>query len=468
MKIDMDRMVALLVKRMVKKSKSYSHEKWKPGEKLKILLVGYNGKRNTGADVRVAAMVDQFYSILGKENIEIGILTLSKKDSEIYFKPPTKLIEFSSIFFKPLLDACSSHHLIVISEGSTLKSKFANSLTLFFVEAMGIASRQGKPCIAYGSEAGEMDGFVYKIAKELCKDTYFIARTQQSMDIIREMGLQTELGTDTAWTFPPAREDWAEKELLAKGWDGKKPILGVAVINPFYWPVKPSLLKLLLGHHKRHPEEHYEKYYFFSSSRERRKLFSDYLTAIARAVDDFAEKNGFHVIIFGMEALDYDAITKLQRILKIPAETFSSKFYDGYQLTSLLRKLSLLVTSRYHARVLSMPAGVPSIAVSMDERLYNIFHECGDMDYYFEVDDPELYEKLSSALEKLWENRKKVSREILQIVPEYLRRMAGMGETFRRFVERNFPGLSLPPEPEKWMDYLPPLYPELEKIVKSS
>ena len=28
-------------------------EIWSPGEKLKILLVGYNGKRNTGADVRV-------------------------------------------------------------------------------------------------------------------------------------------------------------------------------------------------------------------------------------------------------------------------------------------------------------------------------------------------------------------------------------------------------------------------------
>ena len=32
------------------------YEEWQPGEKLKILLVGYNGARNTGADARVAAI----------------------------------------------------------------------------------------------------------------------------------------------------------------------------------------------------------------------------------------------------------------------------------------------------------------------------------------------------------------------------------------------------------------------------
>ena len=34
-----------------------SYEEWEPGKKLKILLVGYNGARNTGSDVRVAAIV---------------------------------------------------------------------------------------------------------------------------------------------------------------------------------------------------------------------------------------------------------------------------------------------------------------------------------------------------------------------------------------------------------------------------
>lgn len=36
-----------------------SYSQWKPGDKLELLLVGYNGARNTGADARVAAIVRQ-------------------------------------------------------------------------------------------------------------------------------------------------------------------------------------------------------------------------------------------------------------------------------------------------------------------------------------------------------------------------------------------------------------------------
>ena len=106
------------------------------------------------------------------------------------------------------------------------------------------------------------------------------------------------------------------------------------------------------------------------------------------------------VVIFGMEALDWDAINRLQGMLKTPAAIFSSKFYDGYQMLALLRTLSMLVTSRYHARVCSLPGGVPAIAVSMDERLFNIYQEAGQLaDYYFTVEDPDLYEKLVPAME---------------------------------------------------------------------
>ena len=33
--------------------------RWQPGEKLKLLFTGYNGTRNTGADVRVEEMLRQ-------------------------------------------------------------------------------------------------------------------------------------------------------------------------------------------------------------------------------------------------------------------------------------------------------------------------------------------------------------------------------------------------------------------------
>ena len=40
------------------------YAEWKPGEKRKILLAGYNGARNTGSDARVTAIVDQLRTLL--------------------------------------------------------------------------------------------------------------------------------------------------------------------------------------------------------------------------------------------------------------------------------------------------------------------------------------------------------------------------------------------------------------------
>ncbi|MBU4301203.1 MAG: polysaccharide pyruvyl transferase family protein [Actinobacteria bacterium] len=439
---------------------------WKPGDKLKILIVGYNGKRNTGADVRVAELVKQFNRVLGEDRIEIGVIALDVDNIKAYFDPSTKLLPISTIYFKDLLDNCSQHHVAVISEGSTLKSKFSNALTLYFCEASGVMKKQGKPCIAYGSEAGQMDDFVRKTASNLCSDTYFIARTESSLKIIEDMGLKGHFGTDTAWTFPPADRSWAEKELREKtGWDGKKPILGVAVVDPYSYPVKPSLTKLAKSVATRTWENHYEKWYFFTAS-EREGKYPAYINGIANAVNRFRAAHDVHVVIIGMDATDYDSCVALKAALDSPAEIFSSRVYDGHQMAAILHSLSMLVTSRYHARVLSMTGGVPSIAVSMDERLYNILEECGHLeDYYVSTDDPELEEKLSQAMEKLWENRDEVSEEIRRAVPGYLRIVGDMGSFFREYVEKSFPGIDLAPPPEDWLGYLPELYEELREML---
>ena len=73
---DMDGATALGVLSATALARMPRFETWRPGRRLKILLAGYNGKRNTGADVRVAAMVEQFYRVLGHDAVDIGILTL--------------------------------------------------------------------------------------------------------------------------------------------------------------------------------------------------------------------------------------------------------------------------------------------------------------------------------------------------------------------------------------------------------
>ena len=59
------------------------------------------------------------------------------------------------------------------------------------------------------------------------------------------------------------------------------------------------------------------------------------------------------------------------------ARIFSSHELDASKMTVLLRSLGGLMTSRYHASVLSLAAGVPQVAVGHDLRLRTLYEELG-------------------------------------------------------------------------------------------
>ena len=115
----MDRVLGLLIKLFIFFSgfaKELSrrgigtYEEWVPGTKLKLLMVGYNGARNTGADARVVAAVKQIKELFGADDVQLTVLTLSKKALEGYFDEDVEIREIDSIFLKDLYKACSSHH----------------------------------------------------------------------------------------------------------------------------------------------------------------------------------------------------------------------------------------------------------------------------------------------------------------------------------------------------------------------
>ena len=56
-------------------------------------------------------------------------------------------------------------------------------------------------------------------------DSLVITRNVESQDVLRKLGVPTELGTDTAWTFEPAPPEYARKVLREAGWDGSTPVL---------------------------------------------------------------------------------------------------------------------------------------------------------------------------------------------------------------------------------------------------
>jgi hypothetical protein len=259
-------------------------ERWQPGKKLKLLFAGYNGTRNTGSDVRPEETVRQLRHILGADNVEFSVMSQNFKLTDGYFKG-SQQVHLPDIFPPFIASEVPKHHGVVVVEGSAFKSKFANALTTMIVGSLGTAAAQNKLAVGYGSEAGHMDPAVAKMCGRYCKNSLIITRNEESRTVLRKLGVPTELGTDTAWTFEPQPPEYGRKVLQDAGWDGQLPVLIVCPINPFWWPVKPSLTRYAVhaatGAYK---ESHYRTVYFHKSGAEVDAAFERYLTAIANAL----------------------------------------------------------------------------------------------------------------------------------------------------------------------------------------
>lgn len=438
---------------------------WQPGEKLKLLFAGYNGTRNTGSDVRVEEMMRQVRRILGPENLSLSVMTQNFDFTRGYFGD-ARQTHLPDVFPSYLHREVPRHHGVVACEGSMFKSKFANALTTMMIGSLALASAQNKLSVGYGAEAGHMDPVVAKMCRRYCRDSLIITRNEESRHILRGFGVPTELGTDTAWTFEPHAVEYGQQQLRAKGWDGSSPVLVVCPINPFWWPVKASVAKYALrattGVFK---ESHYRTVYFHRSGAEVEAAYQRYLEAIAGAVDAFRKVRRVFVVLAATERLDARACHSISdRLGGVPV--FSSDDYDMYQLVSILRACNLMVSSRYHGIVTSMPGLVASAGITMDERIRNLMRERGHSDLLLEVDDPDLEGKLMVVLDKLWKERERIAEGIGRTVVRNLQLMARMGVYFEEHVQRRYPEFPLRAGARSWEEYLPPLSPGLLKLAE--
>jgi polysaccharide pyruvyl transferase WcaK-like protein len=438
---------------------------WKAGEKLKLLFAGYNGTRNTGSDIRVEEILRQLRRILGPDNVAFSVMTQDFNLTRGYFGD-ARQVHLPDVFPPFLHSVVRQHDGVVACEGSMFKSKFANALTTMMIGALGIASAQNKLSIGYGAEAGHMDVSLQKMCRRYCSDSAVITRNVESQSVLGKLGVATELGTDTAWTFSPAPAAYGRKALSDAGWDGKAPVLAVCPINPFWWPVKPSLGKwmahLIGGAYKK---SHYRTIYFHRSGRDVDVAYEKYVSAMASGVENYRKQRRVFVVLVAMEMLDRDACERVAAKLGgVPI--FASDQLNMYEIVSLLRQCDRLLSSRFHAIVTSMPAGVPSAGVTMDERIHNLMRDRKHEHLLMRVDESALSDKIVTALEALDTETDEIREAMGSTVARNLRTMARMGLYFEEHVARQYPDFPLRKGVLGWEEYLPPIGRDLEGLLE--
>ena len=467
--MDMDSVIEAWVSGLIELNKMEwmlgAGESWKPGEKLKLLFAGYNGTRNTGSDVRVEEITRQVRRILGADNVEFAVMSQDFNLTRGYFGGAQQ-VHLPDVFPPFLHSEVRKHHGVIACEGSMFKSKFASALTAMMIGALGIASAQNKLSVAYGGEAGAMDPLLQKMCRRYCRESLVITRNPESQEVLGKLGISTELGADTAWTFEPLGPEYGDNALRDAGWDGNTPVLAVCAINPFWWPVKPSLGKwfahAVAGAYKK---SYYRTIYFHRAGRDVDAAYEKYLTAMAEGVAQYRRDCSVFPVMIAMEKLDRDACERVAAKLG-GAPVFAADQYNMFELVSILRACHRVLSSRFHAIVTSMPAGVASAGVTMDERIRNLMHQRGHEHLLMNVDEPELADKIVAALRALDAESDAIRESMAQVVAVNLRLMARMGVYFEEHVARRYPEFPVRTGVLGWEEYLPPLSPLLAKLLE--
>jgi polysaccharide pyruvyl transferase WcaK-like protein len=440
-------------------------KRWTPGEKLKLLFAGYNGTRNTGSDVRVQETLRQIRHVLGAGNVDFSVMTQNFDRTQGYFDG-SRQVHLPDVYPPFLFREVHANHGVVACEGSMFKSKFANALTTMMIGSLGLASAENKLSIAYAGDAGHMDDLIEWMCARYTRESLVITRSLESQQLLSGLGVPNELGADTAWTFEPRSPAYARGALRKAGWDEKTPILVLCPIHPFVWPVRASVAKYIAaattGAYK---DSQYRTVYFFESGAEVDRKFNHYVAGYGQAAKAFLQRHNVFPILVAMERLDAVACRAIEK--EIPGTPiFTSDDYDMFELVSILRACTYMVSSRYHGIVTCMPAGVVSAGVTMDERIRNLMRERGHQHLLLNVDDPDLGPKLLDVMEKLVLEADEIRGSIGRTVVSNLKAMSRMAIFFEDELSKTYPEFPVRQGVLSWEDNLPPFSDNLRKLVE--
>jgi len=397
----------------------------------RVLLVGYNGANNTGAEALLTSDIEDVRAVLGPE-VQLTIPTINEANLRRYVKNgAARIVPWPSTVFPALPSLVRQNNLILLVEGSTYMDTWTSVMLWVYLATTSLAHSMGKPCLAYAVDAGEIRSALNRrlVRGQASKTDLIITRAHSAAERLRSFGVTApiEVTADNAFNFrpDPGDEGWVQRtwSQAASG------LVGLAVVNFYLWPVviRPW------GH-----KEHCYKWPFYHThSPERDRAIEALADGYASLADCVVKEHDKCVALICMEQLDEPLARKVHQRMHHAdrARVFSSAEYNASRMTMLLRSLDVLLTSRYHACVLSMAAHVPQVAIGHDLRLKTIYTELGLKEQYFVDPDPSvLCQELKARMEVLLTNPGLQKEPLQRGYSEHLAQAKRNRELLRNFV----------------------------------
>jgi polysaccharide pyruvyl transferase WcaK-like protein len=403
--------------------------------KPRILLVGYNGANNTGAEAKLLVIINEIRSVLGPDAI-ITIPSLNEVNLRRYLKdgPNLKIKSVRpSIFYYDIWKYVKQNDLIVLVEGSCYMDTWGAALLWCYLLATRYAHSMKKPVIAYSVDAGNASRFNrWLIRREGSKTDLILARTKEAAERLQTLGVKApiEVTADNAFAFRPNPKD---HDLLKRIWPEASHIVGMAAEDIYIWPVQIRPW----GRRK----YCYRWPYYYQHSKACCKKSELLVDVLAVQADEIIEKYDKDIALLSMEGLDTSFTTKIQKHMKHEDRTkvFSSSQYNASQMASILRSLDLLITSRYHAGVLSLPHKVPQTAIGHDLRIKDLYTDLEIPELFVDHEDPDRYKMLSDNVQTLFNQYDAIKAKLRKGYLRYEAREKRNPQLLKAFLEANYP-----------------------------
>ena len=409
------------------------------GSATRVLLLGYSGANNTGAEALLLADIEDMRAVFGPE-VRITIPTINPGNLRRYVQegPDLRIAPMPTVFFAALRRFVKENDLVFLVEGSTYMDTWTSAMLWAYLWATHWADEFDKPCAAYAVDAGQIkSGLNRRLVRSQASETdLIIARAAAAAERLRSWGVTApiEVTADNAFTFVP---DPADAGLLDRLWpEAGNRVMGLALVDFYLFPVvmRPWGPK----------EDCYKWPYYFSLPPEERLASEELASSYAALADHLVTGHGVSVALICMEELDERMARKVHARMACAdrARIFSSREYTASKMASILRGLDFLVTARYHACVLSMAAQVPQIAVGHDLRLKSIYAELGLQDVFVDARLPSRDAELRSALDRVLADPEPVRAALRRGYEEHLNKARCNRELLRAFARAHAPGVT--------------------------
>jgi polysaccharide pyruvyl transferase WcaK-like protein len=312
-------------------------------------------------------IIDDIRAVFGDDvAITVGTVSRAKTLRVVAECETLHVVELPSIFFGAVWRLTRQHDISMLVEGSTFQDNWSSVLLYLFLWTAWCAAIHGHRCVAYAVDAGRMCRFNRWLTRRVCRGIdLIITRTDAARAELRELGVTRPIvvTTDTAFQFEgswgPRRHD--------------RLVVGLAPVEFHHWPVRFRLWG--------RREHCYQWPYYFSWNDERRRESARLVSAWAGLTRHVVIERGWRVEVFAMEEVDRRICAEILENLEAPVRKYVTTVITGEMPPSVivkrLRQLDYLVTSRYHACVLSMAASVPQMSLYHDQRLNSIYRELG-------------------------------------------------------------------------------------------